>query len=44
MPQMRLQVERRVVIWYENDSPNGWVTGKTFSIDKPCVTMTAAGM
>ena len=44
MPEVRLQVERRQMIWYESDNPNGYVTGKTFSIDKPCVTVMAAGM
>jgi DNA (cytosine-5)-methyltransferase 1 len=32
------------MIWYESDNPNGFVTGKKFSIDKPCVTIMAAGM
>jgi DNA (cytosine-5)-methyltransferase 1 len=32
------------VIWYESDNPNGFVTGKRFSVDKPCVTIMAAGM
>ena len=32
------------MIWYESDNPNGFVTGKRFSIDKPCGTVMAAGM
>jgi len=31
-------------VWYESDNPNGFVTGKRFSIDKPCVAIMAAGM
>ena len=33
-----------MTVWYESDNPNGFVTGKRFSIDKPCVTVMAAGM
>jgi DNA (cytosine-5)-methyltransferase 1 len=32
------------MIWYESDNPNGFVTGKTFSIDQPCITLMAAGL
>lgn len=31
-------------IWYESNNPNGFVTGKRFSIDEPCITIMAAGM
>jgi len=30
--------------WYASNNPNGFVTGKRFSIDKPCVTVMAQGM
>ena len=30
--------------WLESDNPNGFVTGKRFSIDRPCPTVMAAGM
>jgi len=30
--------------YYFSDNPNGFVTGKRFSIDKPCVTVMGAGM
>ena len=33
-----------MTIYYYSDNPNGFVTGKRFSIDKPCVTVMAAGM
>lgn len=33
-----------MTVWYESDNPNGFVTGKKFSIDLPCVTVMAAGM
>lgn len=29
---------------YESDNPNGFVTGKKFRIDKPCVTVMGNGM
>lgn len=32
------------MIYYFSDNPNGFVTGKRFSIDKPSVTIMAAGM
>jgi hypothetical protein len=32
------------VIYYASDNPNGFVTGKRFRTDRPCVTMMAAGM
>lgn len=44
MPALSLSMEWRGVIWYESDNPNGFVTGKRFSVDAPCVTMMAAGM
>lgn len=31
-------------VWYESDNPNGFVTGKKFCVDEPCVTVMAAGM
>ena len=34
----------RRMIYYASDNPNGFVTGKRFSIDKPCVSVMAAGM
>ena len=30
--------------YYFSDNPGGFVTGKKFSIDAPCVTVMAAGM
>ncbi len=30
--------------WYASNNPNGFVTGKRFSIDLPCVTVMADGM
>jgi len=30
--------------WYASNNPNGFVTGKRFSIDEPCVTVMARGM
>jgi len=30
--------------WYESDNPNGFVTGKRFSVERPCVTVMANGM
>ena len=32
------------MIYYFSDNPGGFVIGKKFSIDKPCVTVMAAGM
>ena len=40
--RQRVDVMGRVV--YRSDNPNGFVTGKDFSIDQPCVTIMAAGM
>ena len=31
-------------VYYFSNNPNGFVTGKRFSIDSPCVTVMAAGM
>ncbi|MDO8632156.1 MAG: hypothetical protein Q7R41_16860, partial [Phycisphaerales bacterium] len=31
-------------IVYRSDNPNGFVTGKEYSVDAPCVTVMAAGM
>lgn len=31
-------------LYYASDNPNGYATGKRFSIDQPCVTVMAAGM
>lgn len=33
-----------VAVWYESDNPNGFVTGRKFSVDEPCVTIMAKGM
>lgn len=33
-----------MTVYYKSDNPNGFVTGKRFSIDAPCVTVMAAGM
>lgn len=30
--------------YYASDNPNGFVTGKKFSIDLPCVTVMGNGM
>jgi len=30
--------------WFESNNPNGFVTGKKFSVDEPCPTVMAAGM
>lgn len=32
------------MIYYYSDNPNGFVTGKRFSVDRPCATVMAAGM
>lgn len=32
------------MIYYFSDNPNGFVTGKRFSVDRPSVTIMAAGM
>jgi len=32
------------VTYYASDNPNGFVTGKWFEIDVPCVSIMAAGM
>jgi len=32
------------MIYYFSDNPGGFVTGKRFSVDAPCVTVMAAGM
>ena len=31
-------------MYYASDNPNGFVTGKRFSIHEPCVTIMAEGM
>jgi DNA (cytosine-5)-methyltransferase 1 len=42
---MRVCLEREDgVIWYESNNPNGFVTGKRFSIYRPSVTIMAEGM
>lgn len=33
-----------IVIYYASDNPNGFQTGKKFSIDAPCLCIMAAGM
>lgn len=33
-----------MTVYYFSNNPNGFVTGKRFSIDRPCVTIMAAGM
>ena len=32
------------MIYYYSNNPNGYVTGKCFSVEEPCVTIMAAGM
>lgn len=44
MPKVRVPLEWEVVIWYASDNPNGYVTGKRFSIDEPSLTVMAKGM
>ena len=30
--------------WIESNNPNGFVTGKRFSVDRPCPTVMETGM